>query len=281
MEAAELFREQLPLIDRIAVRLCRRAGLSDADAEDFASDVKTSMIESDYATLRAFEGRSSLPTYLTIVMQRMLSDQRTHDTGRWHPSAEARRLGAAAVLVETLVLRDRRPLDEVLPLARGLEPNLTRADLESLVARLPQRAPRVRPVMFDEQTMDVAARESADARVREDDALRTTARAAQALRASMDAWTEEDRVLIRLRFGSNVSIADVSRMLRVPQRPLYRRQEALLARLRAALEAAAIDAAALFDALETIDAPDLGLHDASVGKPEPLRRTKSEGASRT
>ncbi|MBV8516407.1 MAG: sigma-70 family RNA polymerase sigma factor [Acidobacteria bacterium] len=276
MEAAELFREQLPLIDRIAVRLCRRAGLSDADAEDFASDVKVAMIESDYAALRAFEERSSVATYLTVVMQRMLFDQRIHDTGRWHPSAEARRLGAAAVLVETLVLRDRRPLDEVLPLARGLEPELTRAGLEALVARLPQRAPRMRAVVLEDDGVAVAAPDTADARALARDASRTAARAAHAIRAAMESWPPEDRVLIRLRFGSNVSIADVSRMLRVPQRPLYRRQEALLARLRKALEAASIDAATLFDALETIDAPDLGL-----GKPEPPRQSKSEGESRT
>ena len=37
-------------------------------------------------------------------------------------------------------------------------------------------------------------------------------------------------MLIRFRFGSSMSIADISRILRLPQRPLYRRLEALLAR---------------------------------------------------
>jgi len=52
-------------------------------------------------------------------------------------------------------------------------------------------------------------------------------------------------MIIRLRFGSAMNVSDISRMLRLPQRPLYRRVDAIMERLRRALEAAEIDAAAL------------------------------------
>ena len=44
-----------------------------------------------------------------------------------------------------------------------------------------------------------------------------------------------------------MSIADISRMIRLPQRPLYRRIEALNQRLREALLAAGLHAASLME----------------------------------
>jgi RNA polymerase sigma factor for flagellar operon FliA len=40
------------------------------EADDFASHPKLKLIEDDYAILRKFQGRSSLRTYLTVVIER-------------------------------------------------------------------------------------------------------------------------------------------------------------------------------------------------------------------
>src|SRR5436305_941804 len=110
MEAQALFGSSLPLVERIAGDLCRRAGIYGADAEDFASAAKLALVEGDYAVLRTFEGRSSLATYLTVVFSRLLADQQMRAFGRFRPSAEAARLGPAAGRVEALLARLRAAL---------------------------------------------------------------------------------------------------------------------------------------------------------------------------
>ena len=80
--------------------------------------------------------------------------------------------------------------------------------------------------------------------------------------------------MVRFRFGSGMSIADVSRMLRLPQRPLYRRIESLLGRLRAALLAAGLDAGALSELIgAAVSEMDFGL--AAVENP-PIRPSPHE-----
>ncbi|HVR38356.1 MAG TPA: sigma-70 family RNA polymerase sigma factor [Thermoanaerobaculia bacterium] len=241
MNARDLFTANLGLIDRIIAIVCRRANLFGADAEDFASETKLALIDDDYAILRKHEGRASLETFLTVVIRRLLADSRTRAKGRWHASTEAQRLGATAVLAETLVLRDGRSHDEALAHIRAVDPGITRESLESLLKRLPERTGRPRAVHLEGIANAVAGGEAADARALAGDTNRISARAGNALRELLAELPTEDRVLLRMRFGSEMSIADISRILRLPQRPLYRRIEWLLARLRNALTDAGID----------------------------------------
>ena len=97
MNAEELFRSNLALVDRVIAGVCRRAGLRDADAEDFASIAKIALMENDYAILRGYEGRAPLGAFLTVVVQRLLSREWERVRGRWHPSSRtwaAHRWGA-------------------------------------------------------------------------------------------------------------------------------------------------------------------------------------------
>jgi len=250
MDAAELFVTNLPVIERAALGVCRRAGLSGADAEDFVSAARLALIEDDYAILRRYEGRSSLATYLAVVFQRLLADQRIRTAGRWHASREAERMGAAGVLLETLVQRDRRPLAEALPIVATAHPALSQAEIEAMAARLPPRPPRPRAVEIDEATaVALATPERADSEALDGEARAVARRTSAVVRQAFAALSLEDRMLLRFRFGSSPSIADISRLLRLPQRPLYRRLEALLSRLRAALLAAGLDPGALSEAM--------------------------------
>src|SRR5258708_1919550 len=124
MSPEELFQANLTLLERVIAGVCRRAGLRDADAEDFASTAKLALLENDYAILRGFEGRATLGTFLTVVVQRLLSREWIRLRGRWHPSAEAERSGAAAVLLEKLMERDGRSLDAAVSIVRHVAPSL-------------------------------------------------------------------------------------------------------------------------------------------------------------
>src|SRR5260221_10151464 len=101
-----LFLSQLDLIERVIRFVSSRQHLSASDADDFASHVKLKLIEADYAVFRKFQGRSSLRTYLTIVIERLFLDYRISAWGKWRASAQAKRGGQGAGLLEQLLVRD-------------------------------------------------------------------------------------------------------------------------------------------------------------------------------
>jgi len=272
MSAADFLEENLPLVERVIGTVCRRAGLRDADAEDFASTAKLALIENDYAILRSYEGRAPLGAFLTVVIQRLLSREWIRIRGRWRPSAEAERLGPAAVLFEKLTLRDGRATEEAIGIVCSLHPQLDRAQVRELAARLPQRPPRPRLVPIDDDGRQFVAATSADARAHEADAQRVSERAARVVRETLAALPLQDRMLLRFHFGAQMSIADASRILGVPQRPLYRRVEALLLDLRKRLEREGIDGRTVADLISAgaSQSFDFGLRD---GKTDSGRHT--------
>src|ERR1051325_8284754 len=158
MHPEELFRTNLALVERVIDGVCRRAGLRDADAEDFASSAKLALIENDYAILRGYEGRAPLGAFLAVVIQRMLSRQWMRLRGRGHPPAEAERIGPAAVLLEKLTMRDGRPLDEAVEIVRNADPSLDRNAVRQMADRLPPRVPRLRlvPLVTDDEQPFIA-----------------------------------------------------------------------------------------------------------------------------
>ncbi len=280
LDAEALLRENLPLIERVIDRVCRHAGLHDADAEDFASVVKLALIEEDYAILRAWQQRASLATYLTVAVRRLLFDERNRSRGRWEPSAEARRGGEAAILLETIVRRDGRTLDEALPFARAHDPSLTRDGAEALLARMPQRTSRPRALALDEVQPDaLRTSESADAAVEQGELRALSIDASHVVRRTLASFSVEDRAIVRLRFAGSMSLADVARMLRLPQRPLYRRLEAILAQLRRALVASGIDSGESLIG-SAVQALDFGF-DPDPGKSEAIPQSISTGDSNT
>jgi RNA polymerase sigma factor for flagellar operon FliA len=247
MHPEELFSTNLPLVERVIAGVCRRAGLRDADAEDFASTAKFALIENDYAILRGYEGRAPLGAFLTVVVQRLLSREWIRLRGRWHPSAEAERNGPAAVLLEKLMTRDGRSLDEAVDIVRSAHPSLDRVAVREMANRLPLRFPRPRLVTLSDDEQPFVAPDTADARANEADTRRVSARAAGVVRETIDALPLHDRMLIRLHFGGGMSIADAARVLGVAQRPLYRRIETLLRQLREALEREGVGSAVVDD----------------------------------
>ncbi len=278
MDPSELFGAHAALIDRIAAGVCRRARVTGADAEDFASDVRVALMEDDFAILREFAGRASLQSYLSIVIERLMFDHRTRAFGRFVASAQAKRLGDAAVMLEKLLHRDHRKIDEALPFLRAAHPELTREQIVALASQLPERpAGRPRAVPLDEVVAEtVPATESAEERVLIDDARRIAERAGDVIRKTMDVLPAEDRMIIRFRFGASMSIADISRMTRLPQRPLYRRIETLLGRLRTALAGASIDSSSVADIMRSSGDMNCGLTPAE--NEPPMQSTISEEA---
>jgi len=270
MDYPELLRSNLALVERLVRFVCRSAMVRDSDVEDLASAVKLALVENDYAVLRAWKGHSSLATYLTVIIQRVVADERIRDRGRFRPSAEAKRLGDAGVALEMLLRRDERSLSEAIPMVQAIDETLSAADIESMAARLPQRAPRPRLVAIE--SIDVAGTDEtmADVETRE-----ASARASRVARNAIASLPLRDRMLLRLRFVMMMSIADAARILQIPQRPLYRRQEQILKMLSDALRTAGIDARAAGDLIgSAASALDFGLGETEIPPSTPVTQAE-------
>jgi RNA polymerase sigma factor for flagellar operon FliA len=228
-----LFLAQLGWIERAAAAVCRRHGLSPDDTAEFTSWAKLKLVENDYAVLGRFRGESAITTYLVVVIAMLFRDYRAQHWGRWRPSAAARRRGALAVRLETLVYRDRLPLAQAAEVLRTSgQTELSDRKLAELVAELPTRA-GARPLqLHGGAPHDVPGTGGADdfLAVEESDARD------KVLGEAVASLPAEDQVLLRLRFWEGLSVADMARSLGVPQKPLYRRLDRAIGEVRARLE---------------------------------------------
>src|SRR5688572_33281588 len=97
MSPEKLYLENLRSIERIAAFVARRNHLSADEAAEFIQEVRVRLLDDNYAIIRKFEGRSSLTTYLTTVINHLFHQCRVEMWGKWRPSAEAKRLGNKAI----------------------------------------------------------------------------------------------------------------------------------------------------------------------------------------
>jgi RNA polymerase sigma factor (sigma-70 family) len=235
-----LLLPQLERIGRIVAAICRRNGVAADEAEEFASLVNLKLVEDDYATLRKFQGRSTLETYLTVVIANLFRDYRVQKWGRWRASAAAREGGAVAVQLESLIYRDGLGFEQAVRVLRSRLPVAqTDGELARLAARLPVRSNPRKGHREPSELLEAAER--ADGRVvaAEADRLRDSARAA--LENALGTLPPEDQVVFRLRYWEGMTVADIARTLQLEQKPLYRRIESGLERLRRELEAHDVD----------------------------------------
>jgi RNA polymerase sigma factor for flagellar operon FliA len=251
-DPAGTFLAHLSLIDRIIAYNVRRHAFSGPDAEDFGAWVKERLMDGDYAILRRFGGRSSLATFLTVVIANLAKDYRNSRWGRWRPSADAKRRGPVAIRLEELLYRDRYPLREAVQTLRSSGVQLDEAELVRLAARLPQRA-SAREVSLDAVGDETVAGPS-HGPTAQDEGTAESRELAETLRALVAELPPEDGLILRMRFWDDTSVADIARALRLEQKPLYRRLVAIEARLRAALEARGINRERVADIL-TGDSP--------------------------
>lgn len=249
MSFEHLYLEHRTVIDQAIAAICRRHRLSTAEAEDFGGSVRLHLIEDDYAVLRKFEGRSSIKSYLFAVIAHLAQDWRNATWGKWRHSAEAKRLGPLAMDLERLVVRDGLSVDEARETLRTRGQIDHSADaLAALLQRLPGRLPR--RFVTDEALVDYPAQAPApDASLAQHDAGRAAHHAACALGAALSNLGAQDRLIIKMRFLDDFSIAEIARVLGLEQKPLYRRIERLLTELRNTLQQAGLTSTELADVL--------------------------------
>lgn len=230
----------LALVEQVARSVSRASGLSPDDTDDFVQTVHVRMAERNYHVLTSFEGRSSLRTYLTVVIARLLKDWRNHEYGKWRPCAAARDLGCLGVELDRLVNRDGHTAEEAIQLlasATSTPEQMVRA----VAQRLPRRARRLRVSVeaADERGMQFVDPLSD----RQRNADRNAALAA--LRRAVATLPLDDLRLLRTKIDRTATIADLARAGNGHAPDLYRKRDRILKRLRDHLRSVGITATAV------------------------------------
>jgi RNA polymerase sigma factor (sigma-70 family) len=248
----EVFLEHLELIERTASRACRRRRLGPAETEDFVSQVKVKLIEDDYAVLRKFRGKSRVSTYLITVINNYSLDYLDHLYGKWRPSAEARRQGPVAVILDRLLTRDGYSFDEACQiLTTNLGVECDWRELDQIAARLPPRSPRQSE--GEESLRHLPAPDGRpDRRFFAKELDSEKRRILILLHEALETLPAADRLIVKLR--CRLTVAEIARRLHREQKPLYRRIDGILGQLRRDLEAKGVTAAEVAELLAADDA---------------------------
>lgn len=251
LEGEALFVSQLAAIDSVISFVCARHHLQQADADDFASHVKLKLIEDDYAIFRKFERRSSIRSYLTVVIQRIFLDYRISAWGKWRPSAEAKRRGPVAVLIEQLIGRDGLHVEEAFEATTTNHRVLIdRSQFDRIVASLPVRAKR--RFESDEALQHVASPSpSPDDEAADRERRALAERVSTALQRAIREFPTRDRLILTMRFEDGRALSEIAAALRLDQKALYRHVNRLLGNLRKNLEAGGIESSCVMEMLDS------------------------------
>lgn len=228
-------------IKAVIAQVGRRHWLHPAELEELASNVALKLIENNYLVLRKFRGRSTLRTYLTVVVHRVYLDWRVAEWGKWRPSAAATRIGQAGVLLEQFMAQRGLTFDQACDLLETI-PGVTvcRPALETLATRLSTRTKlQVVPL---EDVGDITAGEASTAFECPKSPL-AAERVMAAVMRELDALPPSDSRLIRRKFFEGHTVATVARNDAQEPKRLYRHVSRLLKQLRRRLEERGISSA--------------------------------------
>jgi RNA polymerase sigma factor (sigma-70 family) len=236
LDYQQLLVEHLTGVDKLVRFVARRHHLSRADEEEFASIVRLKLVDRDFAILRKFQGRSSITTYLAIVIERLCLDFLVAKWGKWRPSAAARRLGAVAILLEQMLVRDGITFEEAVgTLQTNHGVSQTRAELHAVLLQLPRHlAGSTRPAS-PVVTTNPSLENHED--------VHAVERVQAALRAAIDAVPREDRHLLELRFERGLTVAQIARQLGIDGKRLYRHMNQIMGVLRSEMQQRGIEEA--------------------------------------
>jgi RNA polymerase sigma factor (sigma-70 family) len=223
--------EEFALLDTVIRAVARRRRLAGSDLQDFAQIVHLKLLERRYDAFSTFRGDSSLRTYLTVVVTRILLDWRNARYGKWRPSAAAARLGPVGIGLERLTARDGHTMDEAVEILRQAT-GVERAELRNVAERLPRRItrrevpPEQAPLALSEPFRDpIAAREH----------LEQAHQVRRALRRAYLTLPPDDQRLLTLRYQRAMTVRQIGKHLEIDPKALYRRFDRLASKLRRAV----------------------------------------------
>jgi len=277
-EARELLESSLDLIGRVIDFACRRYRFTPDEKEDFAAHVHLKLVDDDFAVLRSYEGRSGLSTFLNIVIQRWALDYRIHEWGKWHPSAEAKRLGPLGVELEQHIHRDGRAIEEALPFLATKHRGVTLESLRKLAENFPRRAPKRHDVPVEEADPISGPCDVEDLALAKE-RRRTAERLGALVCAAIAKRPDDDRLILQLRFEQGMGVAQIARAMQRDQKLLYRQIERCMRDIRAEITGSGL---APSDVTDLIGRDDAFLSfDLGKAGPRPSKKSDERVAAPT
>ena len=229
--------QQLALLSKTIRDVARAHRLPREDAEDFAQSVQVRFIEREYDIFDRFAGRSSLRTYLTVVVNRMLLDWRNSMYGKWRPSAAAVSLGEHAVQLGRFISRDGYTASEAMELVRMKKDAPSLPALQRAAEQLPHR---LRPRRVSDEALRDAEGPGFEDPLEARDQRIAERNVRAALVAALRQLPAEDRWLLHARYVDDRSVQAVAQSLETDPKGLYRRYERVLRSLRGTLATAGV-----------------------------------------
>lgn len=249
-EARALLEEEIDVVEDVISWVCRRNGLAGDDGDSFRSYVRFRLVDDEYSVLRKFSGRSSLRTYIKVVVANAYIDYRIKQSGKWRPSAAARRFGRVGRLLDAYLNRDGHSRGEAVQrLASRDDVDESEPELLRMANEIPQRVGR-NFTRLDESAR-LPAPTVADDRVRNLERDETLKRAADALEQALSTLSDQDRAMVLLHIVDGMTVASIARTMKLEQKPLYRRLSSIRDRLRELLEESGVDRSTLAELLDS------------------------------
>lgn len=230
-----LLEDHLDLIRRKLRSISRHSGLPALEAEEFPSWALVKLMDDDCRILGKWEGRSSFPAFLSVVLRNLLRDYRTHLWGRWRPCVASSQRGQEFILLERLLVRDRLSLEEALERLRmehGV--SLPREDAARIAASFRTRPDR--RMVSDLVLLETPIDGQVERRVEEEECARIAQRLRDLLVPLLQALPAEERLILKLHFFDGLSMAKIAPILDRPQRELYVVKDRCLQKLRRSLD---------------------------------------------
>lgn len=241
---AEL-QSRIPLIEDVILFHSCRGRLTFLEREEFRSFAIEKLLENDCARLRKFEGRSSLRSFVSVVVANLLVDYWESLGKRRRPSSTAKSFAPEGVWLERY-LGSGYGISETVELVKANHGSLLSEDeLFHIVLRLPPR--RMQPARVAESLADDLGSDAESPErlfeARDEDASR--ARIEDELERALSTLSPEERVYVQMRFEDGSKINEIAKSFHLPERPFYRRFQRTLRRLRRELEASGVDSGCL------------------------------------
>jgi RNA polymerase sigma factor (sigma-70 family) len=229
-----LLEAHFDLIQRKLRTLSRYSGLPGSEAEEFRSWALLKLVDDDCRILGKWEGRSSFPSFLTVVLRNLLRDYQTHLWGKWRPCAASCRRGQDVVLLERLLVRDGFSVAEAVERLRTEQGvSLSPDDVEQLAAGFPKRE-EWRQVS-DSELIHIAIDGQVESRIEETERARIAERLRDLLVPILQSLPADDRLILKLHFVDGFSMAAIARILDRPQKGLYPVRDRCLKKIRRSL----------------------------------------------
>lgn len=252
MDAEQLLVAHFDFVKTTTASICRRYSIFGDDAADVLGDVELRLVRDDYAALKQCRNWNNPKPFLRVLISRVALDWMVSQWGKWRPTALARRLGPAAVLLERLILRDGMSRDEAILIALNAdELTESREELMDFLAALPL-APRSHTVRLDDQ-VDVPGVKSAGGSAATDESLSRLRQILDAMQDEVQRLGAQDKIIIKMKYFDGFKGRQIAETVRETEQWVFRCIYKVMKTIRTRLEARGIEWSEVRELFDVLD----------------------------